>query len=137
MKTVDQDIVNAVRDGRDFRGGHCNGREYNGQFLSGYRDNLSWHESDFIYLLWNNKIAFGNASDKTISVTDCGYPTATTVSRLNAIFAGLDVPVTARIKNKLTRYIIVDEDGLAEIIHVNCTDKKSVFKAGNWTISVS
>lgn len=136
MRTVEQDIVNAVRDGRSFRGGHCNGREYDGQFLSGYRDSLSWHDGSFIYLLWNNKIAFGNAGNKTISVTDCGYPTATTVSRLNAIFAGLDIPVTARIKSGVTRYTVADEDGLTEIIPVNCTDKKSVFKAGSWTISI-
>lgn len=135
MRTAEQDIVNAVRDGRNFRGGHCNGRDYNGQFLSGYRDDLSWNGSDFTYLLWNNKIAFGNAGDKTITVNDCGYPTATTVSRLNAIFAGLDIPITARIEDKTTRYTIADEDGINEVIPGN-TGITAEVSTNGWTVTI-
>ena len=95
MRQIEQDIVNAARFGVSFHSGtvslYCPEN-------TGHRDDLSFNGSKFSYRLWGNEIASGDKSVKEITVSDCGYPTTTTVSRLNALFAGLDIPAAASVK---------------------------------------
>ena len=93
MRQIQQDVVQALRDKRNFRAG--NGR-----------DRIEWKGSHFKVYLWDNLIAEGNIKSKDIRVSDCGYATATTTSRLNAVFAGLDLPVSARIKDKCVVFYV-------------------------------
>ena len=95
MRQIEQDIVNAARFGVSFHAGTSSSyRPEN----TGYRDDLSFKGDRFSYKLWGNEIAAGDKSAKEITVSDCGYATATTVSRLNALFAGLDIPASASVR---------------------------------------
>lgn len=91
MRQIQQDVVQALRNRRNFRAG--NGR-----------DRIEWRGKTFKVYLWNNLIAEGNVKSKDLRVSDCGYATATTTSRLNAVFAGLDVPMAVCVRNKETRF---------------------------------
>ena len=93
MKQIQQDVVQALRDKRNFRAG--NGR-----------DRVEWKGSHFKVYLWDNLIAEGNTKSRDIRVNDCGYATVTTTSRLNAVFAGLDLPVSVRVKDRHTMFYI-------------------------------
>jgi hypothetical protein len=97
MRQIEQDIVNAVRSGVSFQSGTSSSYKPD---ATGYRDNLTFTGNIFSYKLWSNEIAKGDTSAKEITVSDCRYPTATTTSRLNAIFAGLDIPMAVSIRKK-------------------------------------
>ena len=121
MKQIEQDIVNAARFGVSFHSGMSS--SYCPEY-TGYRDNLSFEGDRFSYKLWGNEIAKGDKSKKEITVSDCGYATATTVSRLNAMFAGLDIPmVVSRKKGSVLFYLNGSE-----------VKAESTMKAGEWTV---
>ena len=103
MKQIQQDIAQAIRERRRFTSGNAKGSGYaRRDGLTGNRDYLGWdvinNSGEFRYELWGNVIARGNAQDKSIQVSTCGYNTPTTVSRLNAIFAGFEIPMAVIVR---------------------------------------
>ena len=125
MRTIEQDAISAVRDGHDFKAGHCNGREWRGAYLYGYRDKLVWDGVHFEYRLWDNVIAEGNRETGRITLSSCGYATATTVSRINAVCAALDIPVSCRIQDKSVKFYLEGQETSAD-----------AFKAGTWFVTI-
>lgn len=109
MRVIETEIINALRNQNNFStplivnnyyGNNPGGRKQR-------RDLLRWSEyNTFLYELWGHEIAEGDMVTNVLTVSDCGYPTSTTVSRLNAIFAGLDIPMSCAVKNKRTVYFL-------------------------------
>ena len=127
MRMIEQEIIQAIRDRKSFSTSRSQDMY---RKKEGHRDVLQWSEYDtFLYLLWGHKIAAGDLVEKTLEVSDCGYPTATTKSRLNAIFAALDIPVTCSVHSKIMRWYVngVMSSGLG----------RQTLKAGEWTIKIS
>ena len=122
MKQIEQDIVNAVRNGAELHVGTSSSYVPTSDC---YRDSLHFEKEKFVYKLWGNEIAKGNTCTKEITVSDCGYPTATTTSRLNAIFAGLDIPMAASIRKKTIVYFLNGKETIAETIGT-----------GEWTVHI-
>ena len=109
MRTIQGRIVGAVRSRSNLRAGTASGSGYaRRDGLTGFRDWLEFSvgKDSFIYLLWGHKIAGGEVESpgqfKSLRVSDCGYATQTTASRLNAIFAGLDIPMSCEIRKGKT-----------------------------------
>lgn len=125
MRQVEQDIVQAARFGVSFHSGTSSSYKPD---ATGYRDNLTFDKNTFSYKLWGNEIAKGNTDSKEITVSDCGYPTATTTSRLNAIFAGLDIPMAVSIRKRKIVYTIHGKEVQPGIMH---------YYAGDWNVTVS
>jgi hypothetical protein len=95
---IEQEIIQAIRDKKDFSTPKVQDMH---REKEGRRDVLRWSDMDnFVYELWGHTIAKGDSVMKILLVSDCGYPTATTKSRLNAIFAALDIPMTCSIRKK-------------------------------------
>lgn len=124
MRQVEQDIVQAARFGVSFHSGTSSSYVPN---AAGYRDNLTFDKNIFSYKLWGNEIAKGNTDSKEITVSDCGYPTATTTSRLNAVFAGLDIPMAVSIRKKKIVYTIHGQEVQPGMLH---------YYAGEWTVTI-
>ena len=124
MRQIEQDIVQAVRFGVSFQSGTSS--SYKPEATC-YRDNLTFDENIFSYKLWNNEIAKGNTDTKEITVSDCGYPTATTTSRLNALFAGLDIPMAVSIRKGEIIYTIHGQEVQPGMLH---------YYAGDWKVTV-
>lgn len=122
MRQIEQDIVNAVRNGAELHVGTSSSYV---PYATGYRDNLTFEKNTFSYKLWGNEIAKGNTDTKVITVSDCGYPTATTASRLNAIFAGLDIPMAVSVRKKTIVYFLNGKETIAETIGT-----------GEWTVHI-
>lgn len=123
MKQIEQDIVNAVRFGVSFVSGTSSNYVPD---ATGYRDNLTFEKNTFSYKLWGNEIAKGNTVTKEITVSDCGYPTATTTSRLNALFAGLDIPMSASVRKNTVMYSL----------NGNPINIKNL-EAGSWKVTIA
>lgn len=125
MRQVEQDIVNAVRNGAELHVGTSSSYVPTSDC---YRDSLHFEKNNFSYKLWGNEIAKGNKDTKEITVSDCGYPTATTTSRLNAIFAGLDIPMAVSIRKKKIVYTIHGKEVQPGILH---------YFAGDWNVTIA
>ena len=125
MKQIEQNIVNAVRNGAELHVGTSSSYKPD---ATGYRDNLTFTGDIFSYKLWNNEIAKGDTDKKEITVSDCRYPTATTTSRLNAIFAGLDIPMAVSIRKKKIVYTIHGKEVQPGMMH---------YYAGDWNVTIS
>lgn len=124
MRQIEQDIVQAVYNGAELHVGTSSSYKPD---ATGYRDNLTFDKNIFSYKLWGNEIAKGDASAKEITVSDCGYPTATTTSRLNALFAGLDIPMAVSIRKKKIVYTIHGQEVQPGMLH---------YYAGDWKVTV-
>lgn len=124
MRQIEQDIVQAVRFGVSFQSGTSSSYKPD---ASGYRDNLTFIGDIFSYKLWGNEIAKGDTAAREITVSDCGYPTATTTSRLNALFAGLDIPMAVSIKKGKIIYAIHGKEVQPGTMH---------YYAGDWKVTV-
>lgn len=122
MRQIEQEIVNSARFGVSF------GVSFHSEMSSSYRDDLQFDNEKFSYKLWGNEIANGDKSTKEITVSDCGYATATTVSRLNAIFAGLDIPMSASVRKGTTVYRIHGQEVKPGMLH---------YYAGSWTVTIA
>jgi hypothetical protein len=125
MRQIEQDIVNAARFGVSFHSGTSSNYV---PCTTGYRDNLTFDKNTFSYKLWGNEIAKGNTGTKEIMVSDCGYPTATTTSRLNALFAGLDIPMAVSIRKKQIVYTIHGQEVKPGMLH---------YYAGDWCVTIA
>ena len=124
MRQIEQDIVNAIRFGVSFVSGTSSSYMPN---TIGYRDNLTFEKNTFSYKLWGNEIAKGDTAAREITVSDCGYPTATTTSRLNALFAGLDIPMAVSVRKKKIVYSIHGQEVQPGTMH---------YYAGDWKVTV-
>ena len=125
MRQIEQDIVQAVRNGAELHMGTSSSYMPN---AACYRDNLTFEKNTFSYKLWGNEIAKGDTDSKEIRVTDCGYPTATTTSRLNAIFAGLDIPMAVSIRKRKIVYTLHGQEVQPGMLH---------YYAGDWNVTIA
>lgn len=125
MRQIEQDIVQAVRNGAELHMGTSSSYVPTSDC---YRDSLHFEENIFAYRLWGNIIAKGDTGTKKIIVSDCGYPTATTTSRLNAIFAGLDIPMAVSIRKGKVIYTIHGQEVQPGMLH---------YYAGDWNVSIA
>jgi hypothetical protein len=124
MKQIEQDIVQAARNGADLHVGTSSSYV---PFSDCYRDSLHFNKNIFSYRLWGNEIAAGDTQAKEITVSDCGYATATTVSRLNALFAGLDIPMACSVRKGNTVYKIHGQEVVPGMLH---------YYAGDWCVTI-
>lgn len=135
MQVIETEIINALRQHQNFEtspivnnyyGNNPDGRKQR-------RDSLRWSEYDtFRYELWGHTIAKGDSVMKILLVSDCGYPTATTKSRLNAIFAGLDIPMSCSIRNEKTVFYLDGQE-----IKVNTHNQHMSVICGEWQVTVT
>lgn len=123
MRMIEQEIIQAIRDRKSFSTSYTQDMY---RKKEGHRDVLQWSEYDtFLYLLWGHEIAKGDTISRTLEISDCGYATATTVSRLNAVFAAFDIPMSCAVKNKKTVYFL----------HGNPVNE-NVILTGDWKVKV-
>ena len=125
MRQVEQDIVQAARFGVSFHSGTSSSYK---PYATGYRDNLTFDKNTFSYKLWGSEIAKGNTDSKEITVSDCGYRTHTTASRLNALFAALDIPMTVMFRQGYTYWC---KDG-----EIYTTSSFSFIHAGEYDVTI-
>jgi hypothetical protein len=101
---IEQEIISALKNESDFQ---TSVTEDMYRKKEGRRDVLEWHDEYpgiFSLKLWGHQIAKGDTISRTLEISDCGYPTATTKSRLNAVFAALDIPMSCSVRNKKMVY---------------------------------
>ena len=104
MRMIEQEIISALKNESDFQ---TSVTEDMYRKKEGRRDVLVWNEEYpgiFSLKLWGHQIAKGDTISRTLEVSDCGYPTATTKSRLNAVFAALDIPMACTVRKKKMVY---------------------------------
>lgn len=104
MRMIEQEIISALKNESDFQ---TSVTEDMYRKKEGRRDVLVWNEEYpgiFSLKLWGHQIAKGDTISRTLEVSDCGYATATTKSRLNAVFAALDIPMSCSVRNKKMVY---------------------------------
>lgn len=109
MKSIQHRIVTAIQQRCNLCTGAAESTSYARMYdLTGYRDCLSWDTLGyaFRYKLWGNQIAKGSTYSHILTISDCGYATPTTASRLNAIFAGLGIPMSVSVIKGSTVYFI-------------------------------
>ena len=130
MRMIEQEIIQAIRDKKDFSTPKVQDMH---REKEGRRDVLIWSDIDnFVYELWGHTIAKGDSVMKILLVSDCGYPTATTKSRLNAIFAGLDIPMSCSIRNEKTVFYLDGQE-----IKVNTHNQHMSVICGEWQVTVT
>ena len=130
MRMIEQEIIQAIRDKKDFSTPVVQDMY---RKKEGRRDVLRWSDMDsFAYELWGHTIAKGDSVMKILLVSDCGYPTATTKSRLNAIFAGLDIPMSCSIRNDTTVFYLDGQE-----IKVNTHNQHMSVICGEWQVTVT
>ena len=104
MRMIEQEIISALKNESDFQ---TPVTEDMYRKKEGRRDVLVWNEEYpgiFSLRLWGHQIAKGDTISRTLEVSDCGYATATTKSRLNAVFAALDIPMACTVRKKKMVY---------------------------------
>lgn len=74
MRKIEQQLVNAVNAGRDWRSGNTS---------------VDVTDHGVVVRLHGNKIAQLDREDGILWITDAGWQTSTTKSRLNALLAGV------------------------------------------------
>lgn len=104
MRLIEQEIIEALRTEMDYASSVTQDMY---RKKEGRRDVIQWHDEYpgiFTYKLWGHTIAKGDTISRTLEVSDCGYATATTKSRINAVFAALDIPMSCSVRNKQMVY---------------------------------
>jgi hypothetical protein len=104
MRMIEQEIISALKNEKDFQTSVV--QDMYGK-KEGRRDVLVWNEEYpgiFSLKLWGHQIAKGDTVSRTLEISDCGYPTSTTKSRLNAVFAALDIPMACTVRKKKMVY---------------------------------
>lgn len=130
MRVIEQEIIQAIRNKKNFSTSivqdMCRKK-------TGRRDVLKWSDmGNFSYELWGHQIAKGDPVMKVLFVSDCGYPTSTTKSRLNAIFAGFDIPMSCSIRNKKTVFYLNGQE-----IKVDTHYQNMSVIGGEWQVSIT
>lgn len=129
MRMIEQEIIQAIRDKKDFSTSVVQDMH---RKKTGRRDVLKWSDmGNFMYSLWGHTIAKGDPVMKILFVCDCGYPTATTKSRLNAIFAGFDIPMSCSIRNEKTVFYLDGQE-----IKVDTHNQNMSVLCGEWRVSI-
>lgn len=124
MRMIEQEIITAVRNQQDFATGIVQDMH---RKKEGRRDVLQWNDYGMCTLkLWGHPVAVCDTISKILSVCDCGYPTSTTKSRINAVFAALDIPMSCSIRNKKMVYFLNGK----EIEH------RAILTAGEWHVKI-
>lgn len=98
MRMIEQEIISALKNEQDFSTPVTQDMY---RKKEGRRDVLIWNEEYpgiFSLKLWGHQIAKGDTISRTLEISDCGYATATTKSRLNAVFAALDIPMACTVR---------------------------------------
>lgn len=98
MRMIEQEIISALKNEQDFSTPVTQDMY---RKKEGKRDVLVWNEEYpgiFSLKLWGHQIAKGDTISRTLEISDCGYATATTKSRLNAVFAALDIPMACSVR---------------------------------------
>lgn len=106
MRMIEQEIISALRQETDFSTPVT--QDMYGK-KEGKRDVIRWNDEYpgiFTYKLWGHQIAKGDTISRVLEISDCGYATATTKSRLNAVFAALDIPMSCSVRNKKMVYFL-------------------------------
>lgn len=104
MRMIEQEIISALKNESDFSTPVIQDMY---RKKEGRRDVLVWNKEYpgiFSLKLWGHQIAKGDTISRTLEISDCGYPTATTKSRLNAVFAALDIPMACTVRKKKMVY---------------------------------
>lgn len=104
MRMIEQEIISALKNESDFQTSVTQDMY---RKKEGRRDVLVWNEEYpgiFSLKLWGHQIAKGDTISRTLEISDCGYPTATTKSRLNAVFAALEIPMACTVRKKKMVY---------------------------------
>lgn len=104
MRMIEQEIISALKNESDFQTSVVQDMY---RKKEGRRDVLVWNEEYpgiFSLKLWGHQIAKGDTVSRTLEISDCGYPTVTTKSRLNAVFAALDIPMACTVRKKKMVY---------------------------------
>lgn len=126
MCMIEQEIIQALLKRQDF----CTSiTEDMYRKKEGRRDVIKWHKDFpgvFVYNLWGHQICKGDVIAKVIEVSDCGYATSTTKSRLNAVFAAFDIPMSCSVRNKSMVYFLSGQETCA-----------STIGTGEWTVRIS
>ena len=128
MRVIETEVINALRQRQNFKTSLIVNNYYrnNPHGQKQRRDSLRWSEYDtFRYELWGHAIAVGDMVTNNLTVSDCGYETSTTVSRLNAVFAALDIPMSCAVKHKKMVYFL----------HGNPVNE-NVIQTGDWKVKV-
>jgi hypothetical protein len=125
MRMIEQEIITALQKGKDF----CTPKVQDMyRKKEGHRDVITWSKEYgglFSYKLWGHTIAAGDTFYNNLTIADCGYPTATTKSRINAVFAAFDIPMSCSVKNKKMVFYLNGKE-------VSGPD----IKADDWTVNV-
>jgi hypothetical protein len=104
MRMIEQEIISALKNESDFQTSVVQDMY---RKKEGRRDVLVWNKEYpgiFSLKLWGHQIAKGDTISRTLEISDCGYPTSTTKSRLNAVFAALDIPMACTVRKKKMVY---------------------------------
>ena len=118
MRVIQQDIITALRAEKNFKSGQG-------------RDRIEWNGREFRVILWGHHIAEGNAETETIRVSSCGYSTQTTTSRLNAVFAAFDIPISAVIRHYKLVFLMSVKYGRGVLNEGTKTE------AGGWIVTIA
>ena len=126
MKNIQNEIVQAIQGRRNLRAGSASGSGYaRVRGLTGHRDIMEWkRDGSMEYYLWGTKIA-ESTPGHTLLVSTYGYDTATTASRLNAVFAGFDVPMSVTVRKGKSIFYLNGEA---------VPDNRACYIAGDWTV---
>lgn len=134
MRMIEQEIISAIRQKKDFSTGMT--QDYYCR-KEGRRDVLEWSEmGNFCLKLWGHPIAKGDPTSKELTVSDCGYATSTTKSRLNAVFAALDIPMSCTVRKKKMVYFLNGKE--LELVEKTIDYRKDyTIATGPWVITIS
>lgn len=113
MRKIESMIINAIQNRENFK--------------SGERDKIHYSSDNntLTVKLWNHQTAKIRYETHEIFMSDCGFATQTTMSRLNCVTAALSIPVTFRIKNDCT----------SVYINGKLTEEKK-FTCNGWTVYI-
>lgn len=129
MRMIEQEIIAALKNESDFQTSVAQDMY---RKKEGRRDVLRWPDmGNFVYELWGHTIAKGDSVTKILLVSDCGYPTATTKSRLNAVFAGLDIPMSCTVRNKKTVFYLDGQE-----IKIDTHNQNMSVISGEWQVTI-
>lgn len=133
MRMIEQEIIQAIRDRKDFSTPKIQDMY---RRKEGRRDVLRWSDiGNFSLELWGHEIVHGDPEVNKLIVSDCGYPTATTKSRLNAVFAAFDIPMSCSVKNKKTVYYLNGKEIIEDNIPVEQHGGRNI-QAGKWLVEI-
>lgn len=133
MRMIEQEIIQAIRDKKDFSTPKVQDMY---RKKEGRRDVLKWSDfGNFSLKLWGHEIVHGDPEVNMLIISDCGYPTATTKSRINAVFAAFDIPMSCSVRNKKIVYYLNGKEIIEDSIPVEQHGGRNI-QAGKWLVEI-